>query len=266
MGGLTDSGGAVTIDGMARDAIDPLGSPPRTGKVVPPAPEHLVMSSLWARAAGRLADGMRRLRSQSPPQPAPGTLPPLRGWTEGEGRCDIVALVYRGVSSDEVEVLTGALATELEGRVVLASPEAGPVVGVEPARLVETVPLDEAPEPMVLVVPGGLAWRREAERAATIGWLRTAAASARGVLAVSTGTLLLAAAGLVEGDEAAGHWLAGDLMAELGVRKSNERVVHDRLVVTASGALAGAAAAQRLAGAVRFSPWVDPDRGGRWAP
>ncbi|MEM9615980.1 MAG: DJ-1/PfpI family protein [Actinomycetota bacterium] len=185
----------------------------------------------------------------------------MRSWTEGAGRHEIVVFVYRGVSSAVVEVLAGAVAAELEGHVVLTSPESGPVVGIDPARLMETVPLDEAPEPSVLVVPGGLAWRREAERAATTAWLRAAVGSARGVLAVSTGTLLLAAAGLVEGDEAAGHWLAGDLMEELGVRKSTDRVVHNRLLVTASGALAGADAARVLAGAVRFSPWARSDRG-----
>ena len=158
-------------------------------------------------------------------------------------------------------MLAGAVAAELEGRVVLASPEPGPVVGIDPARLMETVSLDEAPEPSVLIVPGGIAWRREAERTATTTWLQAAVGAARGVLAVSTGTLLLAAAGLVEGDEAAGHWLAGELMEELGVHKSNDRVVHNRLLVTASGALAGAEAARTLAGAVRFSPWVAEGRG-----
>ena len=202
---------------------------------------------------------LRRLRAPSIPRRAPGSLPPLTAWTEGRGRYDIVVLAYRGVSSAEVEMVAGAMAEELEARVVLASPEPGPIVAVDPARMVETVALDDAPEPFALVVPGGLAWRREAESPTTTAWLRTAVGSARGVIAISTGTLLLAAAGLIEGDEAAGHWLAGDLMEELGVRKSSDRVVHDRLLATASGALAGADAARELARAMRFSPWASTD-------
>lgn len=199
----------------------------------------------------RLAGFVRRGRVPET-QYAPGALPTLRGWSEGAGRRDVVVFTYQGVSSDEVETVAGAIAREFGARVVLASPEPGPLLGVEPARMIETVPLAEAPEPYVLVVPGGLAWRREASRIEAVEWLRAAVDAARGVIAVSTGALLLAAAGLIDDDEAAGHWLAGDLMAEHGVRKSSDRVVQNRLLVTASGALAGAEAATALAQAMRF--------------
>lgn len=155
-------------------------------------------------------------------------------------------------------MVAGAMAGELEATVTLAAPEPGPVVAVDPARMVETVPLDRSPSPFALVVPGGLGWRQVADDAESMAWLREAVASARGVIGVSTGTLLLAAAGLITDDEAAGHWLAGDLMEEMGVRKSPDRVVHNRLLATASGALAGADAAADLARAMRFGPWEDP--------
>ncbi len=256
---------AATIGGMARDDASLPGSQPEMILGPTPATDQTVEDRVTTGVAARLVDGLvtalRRLRPPPVPRASPGSLPPLRGWTEGRGRHDIVVFVYRGVSSAEVELLAGAIADELAGRVVFTSPEPGPVVGIEPTRMIETVPLDDAPEPFVLVVPGGLAWRREAERTATTEWLGGAAESARGVIGVSTGTLLLAAAGLVEGGEAAGHWLAGDLMEELGVRKSVDRVVHHRLLATASGTSAGVDAARELARAVRFSPWAAVDGG-----
>ncbi len=166
---------------------------------------------------------------------------------------EIAVVVYRGVCSSEAEMVGDALATALGATVRLVSPEPGNVVAVEPARLIVAEPLDAAPKPYGLVIPGGLAWRREAERPELVSWLRQATAEARGVIAVSTGSLLLAATGVLEGQTAAGHWLAGDLMAQLGAEPSSDRFVHGRLLVTASGALAGVDAAEELAKEMRFS-------------
>lgn len=166
---------------------------------------------------------------------------------------EIAVLVYRGVSSAEVEMVGDALARSLGATVRLVSAEPGNVVAVEPARFIVAEPLAAMPHPYGLVIPGGLAWKREAERSELIDWLGQAVGSARGIIAVSTGSLLLAATGALEGRPAAGHWLAGELLAELGATPTSDRVVHQRLMVTASGALAGAEAAEELAREMRFS-------------
>ncbi len=177
---------------------------------------------------------------------------PLVGWSHGDS-AEVAVLVYRGVCSSEVEMVGDALARPLGATVRLVSAEPGNVVAVEPARFVVAEPLSEVARPYGLVIPGGLGWRREAERSELVDWLKGVAADARGIIAVSTGSLLLAATGVLDGREAAGHWLAGDLMAELGATPSSDRVVHGRLLVTASGALAGAEAAEELAAEMRFS-------------
>ena len=177
---------------------------------------------------------------------------PLVGWSRGAS-VDVAVLVYRGVSSSEVEMVGDALATPLDATVRLVSAEPGNVVAVEPARLVVAEPLVAVPKPYGLVIPGGLGWRREAERTELISWLKAVVGDARGIIAVSTGSLLLAATGALDGREATGHWLAGDLLAEMGATPSSERVVRTRLLVTASGALAGAEAAAQLAAEMKFS-------------
>ncbi|MGI9598456.1 MAG: DJ-1/PfpI family protein [Acidimicrobiales bacterium] len=208
------------------------------------------MASLRARI--RQSRDRRRAESAKM-RLAPGSLEPLVGWSHGDGELDVAVLVYRGVSSAEVEMVGDALAAPLSATVRLVSPEPGELVAVEPARMIEAEPLAAVPRPYGLVIPGGLAWRREVERPELIEWLQGAMAAARGVIAVSTGSLLLAAMGMLDDEPAAGHWLAGDLLAEMGARPSAERFVHGRLLATASGALAGVEAAERLAKEMRFS-------------
>ncbi len=218
------------------------------------ADAKLRLDTSTAALRRRLRATIARHRQHGPSRLAPGTLEPLRSWSHGRGRETVAVLVYRGVSSSEVMMVADALARPLEATVRLVSAEPGPVVSVEPARSIIAEPLDAVPRPYGLVIPGGLAWRREADRPEVAEWLRSAADEARGVIAVSTGTLLLAAVGLLEGREAAGHWLAGDLMAELGATQTTDRYVHRRLLATASGALAGAEAAARLATEMRYGP------------
>lgn len=210
---------------------------------------------------GRWSQRLRqRLGGGSRARPAPGELEPLLPWTHADPGTpsdavpDVAVLVYRGVSSSEVELVADALARPLCASVRLVSADPGPVVGVEPARPIITEAFDAVPEPYGLVVPGGLAWKREAARPEVASWLSRAVTRARGVLAVSTGSLLLASVGALEDQDATGHWLAGDLLAGLGARPSTARIVHGRLLVTATGARSGAEAAASLAKEMRFAP------------
>ncbi len=199
----------------------------------------------------------------SGPRLAPGSMEPLHGWTAEPSELDpdsnddlrpeIAVLVYRGVSSSEVQMVGDALARPFGARVRLVSADPGSVVAIEPARMIVAEPLSVVARPYGLVIPGGLAWKREAERPEVIAWLSEVIDNARGVIAVSTGSLLLAAIGALDGQSAAGHWLAADLMAEMGAEPSTDRFVHGRLIATASGALAGVDAAEALAKEMRFS-------------
>ncbi|MEM9564327.1 MAG: DJ-1/PfpI family protein [Actinomycetota bacterium] len=218
-----------------------------------------------ARLANQVRDWLVSVapagRPRSEVRRAPGELEPLGPWSHtgarlpDDRRAPVVAvLTYRGVSSTEVELVGDALARPLAAEVRLVSADGGPVVAVEPARQLLTEPLEAVPEPFGLVVPGGLAWKLEAERPEVVEWLGRVARTARGVLAVSTGSLLLASVGVLADRDATGHWLAGDLLAGLGARPSSARIVHGRLLATTTGHRAGVEAAAELAREMRFAP------------
>jgi transcriptional regulator GlxA family with amidase domain len=100
--------------------------------------------------------------------------------------------------------------------------------------------------PHVVIVPGGLGCREAAEDATLQAWLRSVEPTCRWIVAVSTGTVALAAAGIVRDHAAVTHWLAGDLLAEFGAERAEGRALFDGKVVTCAGAAAAREAALQI--------------------
>lgn len=98
---------------------------------------------------------------------------------------------------------------------------------------------DEIPEPDIIVVPGGFGQRDHREGSALASWLQKADRHSTWTTSACTGSLVLAAAGLLTGRRAATHWLAHEDLASLGATPSEERVVFDGKYVTAAGVSAG---------------------------
>jgi putative intracellular protease/amidase len=81
------------------------------------------------------------------------------------------------------------------------------------------------PKPDIVVVPGGFGTRALLEDEAILEWLRKVHETSLYTTSVCTGSLLLAAAGLLNGLEATTHWNAFDLLASLGAKPVKARVV-----------------------------------------
>lgn len=107
--------------------------------------------------------------------------------------------------------------------------------------------LSEAQPADVLFVPGGTGLVPLLRDPDVLEFIRRQAASARYVTAVCTGSLLLGAAGLLEGYRATTHWAYHDFLARCGAIPERKRVVVDRNRVTAGGVTAGLDFAFRLA-------------------
>jgi transcriptional regulator GlxA family with amidase domain len=98
----------------------------------------------------------------------------------------------------------------------------------------------------VVVVPGGYGTRRLLEHEPLLSWLRTMHETTRWTASVCTGSLLLAAAGLLDDAPATTHWLTRDTLASLGARPVSDRVVEHGKVISAGGVSAGIDMALRL--------------------
>ncbi|MFI9599809.1 DJ-1/PfpI family protein [Streptomyces sp. NPDC052043] len=99
--------------------------------------------------------------------------------------------------------------------------------------------LDEVTNPGIVVVPGGPGQSAQMDNETLLAWLRTADATSTWTTSVCTGSLLLAAAGLLDGRRATSHWLALDQLGRFGAEPTGERVVVDGKYVTAAGVSSG---------------------------
>ncbi|MPY50650.1 DJ-1/PfpI family protein [Streptomyces acidicola] len=99
--------------------------------------------------------------------------------------------------------------------------------------------LADVPRPDIVLVPGGPGQSGQMENAALLGWLRAADESSVWTTSVCTGSLLLAAAGLLAGRRATSHWLALEELGRFGAEPTGERVVFDDKYVTAAGVSSG---------------------------
>jgi putative intracellular protease/amidase len=98
---------------------------------------------------------------------------------------------------------------------------------------------EQLPDPEVIVVPGGFGTRELMHDELMLGWLREAHETSEWTTSVCTGSLLLAAAGIVDGLEATTHWMALDVLAEYGAHPVSRRVVEQGKVITAAGVSSG---------------------------
>jgi putative intracellular protease/amidase len=99
--------------------------------------------------------------------------------------------------------------------------------------------LADVPHPDIVVLPGGPGQNDQMTDGPVHEWLRSADATTTWTTSVCTGSLILAAAGLLTGRRATSHWLALDQLAALGATPVSDRVVFDGKYVTAAGVSAG---------------------------
>jgi transcriptional regulator GlxA family with amidase domain len=106
----------------------------------------------------------------------------------------------------------------------------------------------ERPEADVLLIPGGEGNRALMEDTEVLDWVRGIHAGSRWTTSVCTGSLVLGAAGLLEGKRATGHWMYLEPLRAFGADPVGGRWVEDGKILTAAGVSAGIDMALHLVG------------------
>jgi transcriptional regulator GlxA family with amidase domain len=110
--------------------------------------------------------------------------------------------------------------------------------------------LGEVTSPDLLLVPGGPGTTDLIADEPTLEWIRTVDANTTWTTSVCSGSLLLAAAGLLTGRRATSHWICLDHLPLFGAVPAADRVVIERKYATAAGVSAGIDLALDLTGRV----------------
>ena len=127
-------------------------------------------------------------------------------------------------------------------RVFTLAREDGTITCAKGLRVLPDETWETAPPLDVLVYPGGRGTRTELANQAVLDWIRGLAGSGAVVSSVCTGSLVLAAAGLLDGHPATTHWSALELLPTLGKDievRPDDRFVDTGNVITAAGVSAG---------------------------
>ena len=117
--------------------------------------------------------------------------------------------------------------------------------------ILPTATFDEVPSADILCVPGGLGCIDVMEDEEALAWVEAVAADAKWVTSVCTGSLILAAAGLLRGYRATSHWAWREYLSLFGIEPVEQRIVFDRNRVTGGGVTAGIDFGLALIAAIR---------------
>lgn len=187
----------------------------------------------------------------------------------------IATLLFDGVTVLDAigpyEVLRGIPGAEIR----FVSKERGPKRADSDAfSLTAEHSLADVPRPDIVLVPGGEGNRPLMEDREVLDWLRAAHEHTRFTTSVCTGSLVLGAAGILDGLEATTHWAFTEWLERLGATYSPERVVEQGKVVTAAGVssgidmalllaerIGGPALSQALQLAIEYDPMPPHDAG-----
>jgi transcriptional regulator GlxA family with amidase domain len=131
--------------------------------------------------------------------------------------------------------------------------EPGPIRADSAVLLVgATHTFDETPTPDIILIPGGFSTMEHARDQKVLDWVRRAHQSSTWTASVCSGSLILAAAGLLDGKRATSHWAAVPVLKAFGVEAvGDERIVQSGdHVVTCAGVSAGIDLGLWLAGQI----------------
>ncbi len=151
----------------------------------------------------------------------------------------VVFLVYPKVTQLDLTGPAQVLSRLSKAKVDLAWKTRDPIQTDSGFDLLPTATLGEIGHADILCVPGGFGCIDVMQDEEALGWVRSVGEGAQWITSVCTGSLILGAAGLLDGYRATSHWAWRDYLKLFGAAPVAERVVFDRNRVTGGGVTAG---------------------------
>ena len=162
---------------------------------------------------------------------------------------DIAILLYDGFTALDAVGPYEVLNHLPETKVYFVAKNKGPIITDNKIlSLVADFELSEVLNPDIIVVPGGIAGTLASTKDEIIlDWVRTTHRSSQWTTSVCTGSLILGAAGVLQGLKATTHWFARDFISDFGAEYVNKRFIQEGKIITAAGVSAGVDMALHLA-------------------
>ena len=166
---------------------------------------------------------------------------------------DIAMLVYPGMTALDLIGPQQVFGYTMGCNVHLVAKTAELVTSDTGVSIKPTKTFAECPDPVdILFVPGGgIGTINLMKDSQTLAFLAERAKTAKWVTSVCSGSLVLAAAGLLRGYQATSHWSVRYVLADFGAEPVSQRVVEDRNRITSAGITAGIDFGLRIAGRLR---------------
>ena len=181
---------------------------------------------------------------------------------------DIAILIYDKLAALDATGPYEVMRNVPDWQVRFVAKQAGEVRCEGGLGLVADATLADAGEPDLVLVPVGIGSRSVMHDEEVLEWLRAVDRGSKWTASVCTGSLILGAAGLLEGKRATSNWLLLDALPRFGADPVGGRWVQDGKVITAAGVTAGIDMALHLvsvevgpemAQAVQLGIEYDPD-------
>ncbi|MEM9271480.1 MAG: DJ-1/PfpI family protein [Cyanobacteria bacterium P01_F01_bin.143] len=157
------------------------------------------------------------------------------------GNESIAILLYPGFTALDVVGPQYMFASMMGAKVHLVAKTMEPVASDTGFSIMPTATFNDMPEKLtVLMIPGsGKGVLQTMQDSETMDFVHQQGLNAEYVTSVCTGSLILGAAGLLEGYRATSHWIGLESLEQFGATPVNQRVVEDRNRITAAGVSAG---------------------------
>ncbi|MEL6254761.1 MAG: DJ-1/PfpI family protein [Bacteroidota bacterium] len=154
---------------------------------------------------------------------------------------NIIIYIYRGMTMLDAIGPYEILRNVKNAKIKLVAEKKGEITADSQfVHLNAKYSIDEVEKADILLIPGStIAFIKEAANKEVLNWIKRVDQYTKKTVSVCTGSIILAAAGLLDGRKATSHWKPIDMLSKYGAEPVRERVVRDGKYITAAGVSAG---------------------------